>query len=935
MKLSLLDADRLIEVNNLKECTSPKLYASGNGLFDPEGIMSDEIFGYSRQDRMNTFAYIDLGGHYLHPHLYTTSLVRMCRPVVYCVSGQRKYKIVDGWFQEDENGWTGVEELYNHWDEIDWSKSTSRDTRLIKILSKLPKDRVFVTKIIIIPKGYRDIMSSGNAKGGTTERLSEINTHYNSLIRMVSMTKQPGSLSGRLNTATMNIQITLVKIYNYFKHAISGKHGLVKKYLLGKTITFGSRSVISAPTYNNERIQDNIVDLEHAAIPIAQCCAIFKPFIVSWLKNFFVREVISTPNIYFTDQNGRIITGTIEEPDVQFSDREVEKIIYNFVRNPDSRFDIITVRVNLTSSRKGPTIEAALMLRGKQVLPDNKPVTLNRPMTVADVLYLACVDVCEKRHAMISRYPVGTDKGIFFNKIRVQSTRQHIKLEFNDRIYPFYPDIRLDTPKDQVGVQFIDTCVFSNSMLEGLGGDYDGDQVSIRGIWSDEANAEAEELMNKKTTALSITGGGTRVVSKEIVNSYYELTKPGTPIKAVSEEDSRLYLSMKPDDFTLSFITKMIADTVDSSVENKSGKRMRKHNVWDTIKIPADYFFKGQAATTMTIGRFLLNKYVLEGAGVIEATGLIDKLIDKKGLGWIDGLIADLYMNDRITRKQFNAYVDRRDNLGYWLNGMLAHTISLRMAEPLPQIEKRKAELIKKHEKEIKAGNIEVMNQIETELRNYARELLKDDPGMDLYLSGDLDFDNNYKNNSIIRGPVLNKMTGKYDFIPNSYMNGLDVKDLPAHANSIVSGAYPGAIMTAKAGYLGKKLLALLQMSEADEPGTDCGTKKLIPITVTKKNASELVYSYFKGEKGLELLTPENVGSYIGKTLEFRSPMTCITPKFCSKCIGELVYKLDARQVGLFAVQLSHSDLNLALKAKHSQIVNLSTLNPSVIISDL
>ena len=90
-------------------------------------------------------------------------------------------------------------------------------------------------------------------------------------------------------------------------------------------------------------------------------------------------------------------------------------------------------------------------------------------MTITDILYLACVDVCEKRHCMISRYPVRTDKEMVFTRIRVQSTREHIKVIFNGREYPYYPKIDLDTKPDMVGVQFVDTLVFSNSFLEGMG----------------------------------------------------------------------------------------------------------------------------------------------------------------------------------------------------------------------------------------------------------------------------------------------------------------------------------------------------------------------------------------------------------------------------------------------------------------------------------
>lgn len=940
MKLSVLDIPRLISVNKLKECSSPKLFATGKNSRDPDGIISDDIFGMSRQDRKSTFAYIDLKLHYIQPHVYHHILSRMCSEAIAAVNGVKRFRIENGWFVEDaENGWTGIVELYNHWDQLDWSRSRSENADALKFLKLSSRDEVFMDRWVISPPGYRDVMP-GTA-GDRSDKIPEVNSMYTQLIRLCDSQSEGGTFLGRINTLQVKtqtkVQELLVKIYLHYGNLISGKHGLVRKYLMGKSITYGTRAVISAPNYNHETIHDSMIDIEHAAIPISQCCATFKPFISAWVTNFFTREIISNPTlITFINDKGENLVGQIKDPEVQFSDQAVENMIYNFVRNPDSRFDLVTVDVTVPS-RKRP-IRAGLVLHGKKFVQGNRTVSLDRPLTITDILYLACVDTCEdKRYVMISRYPVGTDKNIFFNKVRVQSTKQHIRLLFNGKEYRFYPDINLKLDPDRIGVEFVDTCVYSNSLLKGMGADYDGDQVSLRGLWSDEANAEAERIMSRKVTALTITGGMIRFVEREVINAYYELTKIGnTKSKHVTPEDTERYLRLEPDGFTRSVIVEMLADVADITAGRSAAVRRSRYNSWDIIELPANYFYPGQPARSITIGRFLFNKYVLQGAGISAETKIVDAVINSKQLSVIDNQIGDFLLNDVITRQQFNTYVNRRDNLGYWLNGILAHTISLNMAKPLKQIERKKAELLKKYAAEIEAKDIEVMSRIENELRDYAREILKDDPGMDLYLSGDLNFDNNYKNNSILKGPVKNNITGEYDFIDTSYMDGLKAKDLPAHANSIVAGAFPSAIQTAPAGYLGKQLLSLLQMAEADEPGTDCHSLNPIPITVTKANANELIYSYFVDDGGqLKLLEPSNVQSYVGQTLRFRSPMSCTTHKFCSKCMGELIYKLGVRQVGLFAVQLSDANLNLALKAKHDQTVSGIYLDPDKIIVDL
>ena len=935
MKVDLLDMERLIAINKLQEVTSPRLF-SNKMTYDPNGILSTDIFGISKGDRRGIFAYIDLKRPFLHPHIYGNILKRMFSEIKYIVSGQKKYTVKDGVIVQDENGWTGIGGLYDHWDEIDWRKRKSTNERAIKLLSRITKDQAFITKIPVCPPAYRDVMLAGTRD--SSDHVNEVNKLYIILIRARALLSQ-GSLFARTHFATqMKMQDTLVEISNYFKNQISKKAGLIRKYLIGKSVDFGTRSVISAPTYNNETMNDNMIDINHTAVPLSQCCSTFYPFIETWLKNFFTREIINDPNLisFYDEDKKQYITATLKEPEVQFSDKAIKKLINDYVFNPDNRFKIITVDVIIPSMAKNQKVmKAVMVLKGKVLLPNNVQTVLNRPMTITDILYLACAETCEKRHIMVSRYPVGTDKGLFFNKIRVQSTKSHVKVIFNGKEYPFYPDIDFKIPHDKVGVQFIDSLVFSNSLLEGMGGDYDGDTVSIRGIWTEEANLEVEEIMNRKMTALNITGSNSRVVSKEIFNSYYALTKIGEGGKVINQYDHTEYLSTSPDGYTRTKLSKMFADTANTSEGNKVSRKKARHATWDKMTIPANYFYEGHAEVSTTIGRFVFNKYVLQGSGVIQATGLITGLLNKGGLGDVDNLIGQLYREDVITRAHFNTYIDRRDNLGYWLNGMLAHSISLKMLKPMKEIEKKKKELFKKYEKEIQAGNIDVMTQISNELVDYAKELLKDDPGMDLYLSGDLDFGNNYKNNAILKGPVMNKITNEFDFIGTSFMGGIDPKDIPAHANSILSGQFPASIATKDSGYMGKKLLALLQMTEVDEPGTDCHTKNPIPITIDKGNKNDMVYSYIDVGGQLQLLTRENIDSYVGKTVMMRSPMSCTTPKICSKCAGELFYKLDIKQAGLFATQLSHSALNLGLKSKHVQTISLYQLDPNKIIEDI
>jgi len=676
-----------------------------------------------------------------------------------------------------------------------------------------------------------------------------------------------------------------------------------------------------------------MVGIEYAAIPLSHVCSEFYPFIESWVRNFFTREIINNPNLFrFIDHDGKEITATMIDPELQFSEKNVRKMINNYCLNMDDRFSLIEVLVRRPNAGKdAKPIIARMKLKGKEILRNGSSRILERPMTITDILFIAAVDVCKNRHTMVSRYPVGTDKGMYFAKINVQSTANHIHLILNEKEYRWYPDIDLNTNPDYVGIKFIDTLVTSNSHLDGMGADFDGDTESERGIYSDEANAESEKIMNQKTSALTISGTNSKVVSKEVLTALYELTKDPGNGKMINEMLTKEYLSYTPKDITLS----KLADLFATMPNGPSGKDVCRHETYDKIKVPADHFFAGQKPMTTTIGRFVLNLFIMQGANIIETTGYVDSVINKKALGALDNEIGYLYKEDAIDRQQFNQYTDRRDTLGYWLAGMLSPTISEKFMKPLPEITKRKAELCEKYKDQIAAGDIDIMTQISDELVAYAKELLKDDPGMEQYLSGELDFGVNYKNNSIIKGAVMNKLTDEFDFIDTSLMDGINVKDIPAHANSILASQYPASIATQGAGYTGKKLIALLQMMQVDDSVLDCGTKRGIPIKITKLNKDDMIDSYIIEGDQIHLLDRHNIDSYIGKTVIMRSPMTCINKKICHHCAGNLFKSLGIVNAGLFGTQISHSALNLGLKAKHVSVVNLHKFNVDDLLVDV
>ena len=63
-----------------------------------------------------------------------------------------------------------------------------------------------------------------------------------------------------------------------------------------------------------------------------------------------------------------------------------------------------------------------------------------------------------------------------------------------------------------------------NVYLNAIGGDYDGDTVTVKGVWTTEANAELNEELNSKKHYIGLTGKNIRVGSNEAIQALYSLT---------------------------------------------------------------------------------------------------------------------------------------------------------------------------------------------------------------------------------------------------------------------------------------------------------------------------------------------------------------------------------------------------------------------------
>lgn len=526
MKVNLVNQSRIVELNNLSEISDPVYFNKGN-VPTSTGLFSYEIFGRpGSYDRKTVFAYIELKGKFLHPLVYK-NLLRLNRKFDDCIAGRGSFKLDPrGEIIEAEDGDTGLDFLYKNWEKMTFREtgSTARSER-VEFLKSLKKDEAFMDKQLVIPPFYRDINHQDVEKGKVAHDL--INDYYAKLIRLtLSLKENDSALTGMDFVGHMtktNIQMCLIDIFNYFTSKIKGKNGIFRQAVMGKSVDYAGRSVISAPHFNVNSYKDMKVSFEYSGVPLSQTINIFAPFIIKWMQDWFMKEygMLKTFPVYNakTESYDQVL---LVNPMDDFTYDILKKRIDMFMKAPSERFEPITVN---TERGKIP-----VKYTGREKDPDQSetkaPSTIaRRVMTWTDIFYLAAVDVVKDKHVYITRYPLEDYFGIYPTKVTVLSTFKTAPQIVGGVLYDNYPVIELDVPKDKIRGLFIDSLQLFNAMLPAIGGDFDGDQVTIRGVFTQEANLEAERLIRAPKNILNITGKNIRKISNEGVQTLYNLTK--------------------------------------------------------------------------------------------------------------------------------------------------------------------------------------------------------------------------------------------------------------------------------------------------------------------------------------------------------------------------------------------------------------------------
>ena len=419
LKVKLPDVEDFIKKNDVKEITNPVFFIR-DGIPTSDGLLSNEIFGITKEERSNIWGYINLQGTYLHPLIYKV-WARMDKSIKNIVHGLKGYKLdSNGYIVEDlENGETGLDFLVKNMSKIKIKSTESRERENNISFIMKNRDKMFIKKMLVQPPYYRDVLS-----GKGRVEVGQLNKYYSSLLVFARSLKETQDMGFSLGDATKGrIQEVILSIYKCVTGTsnvpedgtgLSSKTGIIRTSGLSKTVDYGTRLVLSAPELKVESLDDLMVDLDYCALPLASAVINFKPFVIFQVKRFFDNEFGGgTANSVIL--KGKRVFAQVKDPQLIFSDENIELQLKKFVYSFSGRLEPVQVPIIVDGKEQ----IASLMFKGRNITPEQyergeisgESSLIDRPLTWCDIFFMAANEAIQDKCVLITRYPINISVG--------------------------------------------------------------------------------------------------------------------------------------------------------------------------------------------------------------------------------------------------------------------------------------------------------------------------------------------------------------------------------------------------------------------------------------------------------------------------------------------------------------------------------------------
>ena len=485
----------------------------------PEGLFSTDIFGdQGSQERMYKFSYIPLHTSIISPHLYA-EMAKLSAFYNDILLGKAfatwNDKTKEFERSDYEHGDTGYSFFLQHMKDIKWSRtgSAKRDQKIAMI--EKYKDVLELEDYFVIPAGLRDLVVKNDKD---TE--DEINPMYRKLIGLASLLEGVDGKHKNADGVRVKLQATVQEIYKQIMTVADGKNGFIQGKWTKSNIVAGTRNVITASVikvrdYRKEKglgLNDSIVGLYQFSYGIYSKLDFL-------LRTPFIERVLGDGSASNTSLVN-LKTGKFELVPTP------SKAVSKFMTIDGLEMNVIRKLKTLTYTHMPIKVGKYGLMNiyddGKNVRPmfdNNVPEGFDpkhiRPMSYVDLISLAVLPVSKGAVGLMTRYPIAAQGSIYPTYLFVKPTLDIRTVTILDDNWQ---------PKDVVNnfpvsdSQLYTSMAVHHSKLGNLGGDHDGDKLSLTVLFTKEAIAEVKALMKSTTFLIRPNGSWVNPINNNITS---------------------------------------------------------------------------------------------------------------------------------------------------------------------------------------------------------------------------------------------------------------------------------------------------------------------------------------------------------------------------------------------------------------------------------
>ena len=353
--------------------------------------------------------------------------------------------------------------------------------------------------------------------------------------------------------------------------------------------------------------------------------------------------------------------------------------------------------------------------------------------------------------------------------------------------------------------------------------------------------------------------------------------------------------------------------------------------VTEPITIPKNTFPNLSETITSTFGRMVVN-YLL----------LVDPFHDifpywntPWSMKALTSMVINAALEKYITTDQLDVYIQNLYFFGH-SSELAVPNYTKKSLTTDPSIREKRQELMKLHQEALENNNPVVMAQIEDALIEIDKKHLEGDPSMDYYgMNENKSFGIHRKKMFLTSGMAEefgNK--GSFNYVENPLNEGWEKKNFSVICNDIRKGIYERASETANGGEESKFIGRVFQNTRISSD--DCETPRTLETYIDPNEPDKYLFRNIRLKDGsLKTITKDTLPSYVGNTVNMRSPMYCeAKPGYCKICMGKLFEELDQNSLTMVTLEIGSYFLTLSLKGFHGSKLStteIKSLNEFVI----